>query len=164
MPTGVERVKLRPFQQTVAVGVQGHHELNGFFHFGPDSRQESSVHRHAMFTINPQDGAALAVRGEEGLGVVLGLHAVLPVAAFGPIVHGTVFLEGDAVIDVLPHMAFKPWEQAGHRLGVLPDVLTGALAAVHTFPGVETSGIEPVAGLGGQGGGVDKGAVQKPVG
>ena len=163
MPAGIERMELRPFQQAVAIGVQGRHELNGLFHLGPDARQEAGIRGHAVFAVNPQDGAALPVSGKECQGVVLGLHAGVSVAALRPIVHGAVRLEGDAVIDMLPHMALQSWEQAGHRLGVLPDVLTGALAAVHAFPGVEAVGVEPVAGLGGQGGGVGKGAVQKPV-
>ena len=112
--------------------------------------RNDSIGGHLVLAIGPDDRAAEAVVGH--VAVVLGAE-----------VHRAVVVPGEPEVDPLAQVALDGRKDPRHRLGILPDVLACAGAAVDPFPAPEAAVVKRVKRLGRQAVERRERAVEEPV-
>ena len=125
IPAGVERVPLVAVQQAIAL-VHFDQALHGELDVGPKLLEPYAVGGHLILAIRPKDTASLTVHGQA--------------KSFAAVPDGARrFFDGDSEVGALPHIALEIGKQAGHGVGIVPDVRAGALTAADAFPTPEAS-------------------------
>ena len=104
-----------------------------------------------MLTIRAEDTARLAVNCQ-----------AKPFAAVSD--DARRFVQCGSEIGALPHVAFEIGKQAGHGVGIVPDVRAGALATAGAFQTPEPSRGKAVRGRTRQARRIEHRAVEEPVG
>ena len=149
-PGLVERVVLGPFDETFAL-VHVDQALHGQLDPRPEFLEQGGVVGHLVFAIGAEDAAGLAIDRQPGPFAAMVDHArarVLCRAEIGP----------------LAEIALQLGKQAGHGVGVVPDVRAGAFAAADALPAVEPARRKAMRGRGGQDRRVQERAIEEPVG
>ena len=75
----------------------------------------------------------------------------------------SICVKSDTKIPLFAMVAFNLRKQPPYRLGVVPDVRTGPVAAADALPCPESAVLKAVAGAGGKSGGVGHSAVEEPI-
>src|SRR5262249_39745900 len=116
----------------------------------PGPPKKGGVRGHLMLSQGAQNGTCLRIDGGKIVELAAKMNRAVP-------------LQRQAKVNFLTRGALEVRKQAGHCVGVLPNIPARAFTATHSYPTVKPTVAEPVGGRGRKDGGVQERAIEKPI-